>query len=370
MSNDHLIHNEDLIFHGSNAALDAVKNLDTFRMTGYDGRPGKVNLSLKYDGIAVFVGIDPADGKFFVSNKAFLNKTPKLYKSLDEISSAIMNQDLKNRLVALFTACFNVDMKGKIYQGDLMYIRDDLMLTYPNPLDTTPYITFHANTLIYGMHQKSEVADMILSSRLGIAWHTEYTGSSITTLSTSSLFNRIPFLSGMYNFWVGVDKFYPKNGCNKTYFLNLVAYLHEEATENKYLLDIIAQHEKLIKHIIMFNNKAIRNNTPTNSVDTAINFIETLPTDFKSILPMDQFLWVKLFGFYSRLQLCKNKMLADFDIADRFKLFIKLKDGTYKETRHEGFVLQSPECHAVKIINRNEFSYANFSDIVVKAWDK
>ena len=47
-----------------------------------------VNMTVKWDGApAVFAGIDPSDGKFFVAKKSVFNATPKLYKTNAEIDA-------------------------------------------------------------------------------------------------------------------------------------------------------------------------------------------------------------------------------------------------------------------------------------------
>ena len=41
-----------------------------------------INMTVKWDGApAIFAGIDPEDGKFFVAKKSVFNVNPKLYKT-------------------------------------------------------------------------------------------------------------------------------------------------------------------------------------------------------------------------------------------------------------------------------------------------
>ena len=57
-----------------------------------------VNMTVKWDGApAIFAGIDPDDGKFFVAKKSVFNVNPKLYKSNEEI-----DEDLSGTLNSKF----------------------------------------------------------------------------------------------------------------------------------------------------------------------------------------------------------------------------------------------------------------------------
>ena len=47
---------------------------------------GKLNMSVKWDGApAVFCGINPENGKFFVGTKSVFNKTPKINYNTSDI---------------------------------------------------------------------------------------------------------------------------------------------------------------------------------------------------------------------------------------------------------------------------------------------
>ena len=55
-------------------------------------------MTVKWDGApAIFAGIDPDDGKFFVAKKSVFNVNPKLYKSNEEI-----DEDLSGTLNSKF----------------------------------------------------------------------------------------------------------------------------------------------------------------------------------------------------------------------------------------------------------------------------
>ena len=87
--NLHLEHLEDEIINfgidGGRAALNFLRSLRDM-LAG--ASRSSVNMTVKWDGApAVFAGIDPADGKFFVAKKSVFNVSPKLYKTEGEIDA-------------------------------------------------------------------------------------------------------------------------------------------------------------------------------------------------------------------------------------------------------------------------------------------
>ena len=86
--NLHLEHLEDEILNfGIGGARGAINFLQSLRDMLSGSSRSSVNMTVKWDGApAIFAGIDPSDGKFFVAKKGVFNKTPLLYKSTQEIN--------------------------------------------------------------------------------------------------------------------------------------------------------------------------------------------------------------------------------------------------------------------------------------------
>jgi len=78
--NTHLEHLEDdIINRGSKGGENAINFLNSVRNMLAGNIGGKINMSVKWDGApAVFCGINPENGKFFVGTKSVFNKTPKI----------------------------------------------------------------------------------------------------------------------------------------------------------------------------------------------------------------------------------------------------------------------------------------------------
>ena len=97
--NLHLEHLEDEILnYGVNGGRAAINFLQSLRDMLTGSSRSSVNMTVKWDGApAIFAGIDPEDGKFFVAKKSVFNVSPKLYKTNAEIDA-----DLSGDLNAKF----------------------------------------------------------------------------------------------------------------------------------------------------------------------------------------------------------------------------------------------------------------------------
>ena len=77
---------------------------------------------------------------------------------------------------------------------------------------------------------------------------------------------------------------------------------------------------------------------------------------------------VSVFHLYYGLQEVKNIIIKKLSSAGFIKTFLKTKDG-WQVTGQEGYVAtDSLGKNSVKLVDRLEFSYANFSDDVIKGW--
>ena len=80
VANKHLNHLEDtVISQGKAGATAAIQYLKGLYGLLKGSSEEAVKVSTKWDGApAIFAGIDPADGKFFVAKKSVFNVDPKL----------------------------------------------------------------------------------------------------------------------------------------------------------------------------------------------------------------------------------------------------------------------------------------------------
>ena len=112
----------------------------------------KVNIGLdgiqreSYGAPAVFAGIDPNDGQFFVAKKGIFNKNPKVYKSHADIEEDTSG-DLQTKLKIAYDELSKLGIRG-VVQGDIMFTSNDLKT---ETIDGEKYLTFHPNTIMYAI---------------------------------------------------------------------------------------------------------------------------------------------------------------------------------------------------------------------------
>ena len=77
-----------------------------------------------------------------------------------------------------------------------------------------------------------------------------------------------------------------------------------------------------------------------------------------------------MFELQKLIVLVKLKLINNLNRLSNIGAFVKTKDG-YKTTGQEGYVaIDTLGGDAVKLVDRMEFSYNNFSPDILKGWDK
>ena len=179
--NTHLEHLEDDIFNSGTAgvtnSINFLKSLRDMLTEGDGGLAMKV--TTKWDGApAIVCGRNPQDGRFFVGTKSVFNKTsPKVVYSEADADRLYPGQTvggiLKNCLERLST----LPIQG-VLQGDLLYQKKPPVIM----LEGKRTYSFRPNTITYTVDVKSELGQKVGASKLGIVFHTEYTGTNMTDL--------------------------------------------------------------------------------------------------------------------------------------------------------------------------------------------
>ena len=121
--NTHMTHIEDkVIYGGVKGTREAILALRALRDTLKGEHDGSV--SVKWDGApAIFAGIDPRDGNFFVAKKGIFNKNPKVYKSNADVD-ADTSGDLAVKLKDALKYLPALGIKGVI-QGDFLFSKSE-----------------------------------------------------------------------------------------------------------------------------------------------------------------------------------------------------------------------------------------------------
>lgn len=388
-----MTHIEDrVIYGGVNGTREAILALKSLRDTFAGEHDGKV--SVKWDGApAIFAGTDPSDGKFFVAKKGIFNKTPKVYKTNEDID-ADTSGDLSVKLKQALAHLPALGIRG-VVQGDFLFSKSDIQT---QRIKGKSYVTFHPNTIVYAVPADTQMAKEIKQAQIGIVWHTTYTGQTFETMKAS--------------YGVDVSKLkQTKNVWSQDAMLrDMTSYtMSKKDTEvvNEYLsqagkifnqisgttLRQLEQNQALARNIETFNNTYVRTGTVVN--DTAAHTrkliawiknkyqkeIDKRSTDEgkakqqKALNDVLKFFSVgnkkslqKMFDLQKIIILAKLKLINILDRFNNISTFLKTKNG-YKTTGSEGFVaIDTLGGDAVKIVDRMEFSYANFSPEILKGW--
>ena len=399
--NLHLEHLEDEILNygvdGGRAALNFLRSLRDM-MAG--ASRSSVNMTVKWDGApAIFAGIDPADGKFFVAKKSVFNVSPKLYKTEAEI-----NADLSGTLNSKFKVALKefskLGIKG-VLQGDLMFTDD----VETSTIDGNKYLTFQPNTIVYAIPDNSELAKTIKKAKVGIVWHTTYTGDALQDMKASFGAN-ISSLNKPSSVWMDDATYKDASGratFTETETEKITAVLSQVGTtfrkiHSGQLNSFLKLQESMTGSIVgaslkTYNNSRVRAGEKiTNPMSHAKGYeawvwdsIQKQIDKAKSEKGKDKYRniqkeYVREVKKYTRnlIQIITfQNLLVDAKMQIVQKLnsvkgltdtFVKTKNG-FKVTNPEGYVaIDRVSGGAVKLVDRMEFSFNNFT--AIKAWDK
>jgi hypothetical protein len=392
--NTHLNHLEDNVFLGGvDGTRDSIDFLRSFRdlLQGKTNRA--VNTSVKWDGApAIWLGPHPITKKFFVAKKSLFNKNALYYTSEKEIKNT---KDLSDELKKKFLLAFELykDVKfNKILQGDFLFDQGDLKTTR---VDGVEYITFHPNTIAYSIPADSELAKTIKKMKMGIVFHTTYTGRTISDLSATAGVKLPKAPDGVWQIDADYKDMQGSASMTKTETAKIDRHMSDLGTHfrmvSRQTMNVL-NNPVIAAFCTTYTNAFIRaNKTPTPEeaaaglgqfiMDKFKKEIDKLKTPAGKQRRMDAMQaiikplssipgheLVSVFHLYYGLQAVKNIIIKKLSSAGFIKTFLKTKDG-WQVTGQEGYVAtDSLGKNSVKLVDRLEFSYANFSDDVIKGW--
>ncbi len=397
--NVHMEHIEDNILNaGVEGARQSINYLRSLRDMLAGNSAKSMNVTIKWDGApAVFAGIDPSDGKFFVAKKGIFNKDPKVYKTDADID-ADTSGDLNTKLKLALAELPKLGITG-VVQGDFLYSKEDLREV---DIDGEPYITFHPNTIVYAVPKNSELAREILASRIGVVWHTTYRGDSLESMSASfgeEIATRLKktktvwSVDAMYKDVSGSANFNATETKEITELLSKAGKIFSSLKRSS--LDGISDNEDLLIRVKAFINSKVRTGerigNTTKFVDDLVKYVHDYyqkeidkkatekakaTVEVKRSEVMKYFSntpksdIIKIFDMYDLIVDAKHMVVRKLDKAKQIGTFLKTADG-YKVTEQEGFVaIDHMGKNAVKLIDRLQFSRANFSPEILKGWQR
>ena len=390
---------DNLLNFGVEGARQTINYFRALRDMLEGNTKAPVNVTVKWDGApAIFAGTDPSDGKFFVAKKGIFNKNPKVYKTPQDVDDDISNDDLNNKMKLALKHLPKLGIEG-VVQGDFLYSKEDLR---KETIDGESYITFHPNTIVYAIPTKSEIAKKIRSSQFGVVWHTTYRGESFETMSASFGEEIASGLRGTKEVW-SVDAVYKDVSGSATMTKkesDIVTKILSDAGKKfqqikRSTFEGISENKELKMRVKTFVNTKVRagqriGNT-SRFVDDMVSYIhdyyqkeidkkktekskQTWENKRKEVMsyfsktPKSQI--VAMFDLYNLIVDAKLYIIRKLDKAKAVGTFLKTPDG-FKVTEQEGFVaIDRMGKNAVKLVDRLQFSHANFSSDIIKGWQR
>ena len=391
-------HIEDMIFNdGVDGARMAINSLRSMRDMLAGKSDTKVNATVKWDGApAIFAGIDPSDGKFFVAKKGLFNVNPELYKTQADINKHLSGE-LKTKFTVALKEFSKLGITKGVYQGDLLFTPGDVSVI---TIDGEKYYSFQPNTIVYTVPVRSSLGAKVARAKIGVVWHTTYSGDSIQNMKASFGQNIVPKLKkttsifmddATYRDVTGNAKFTQSETDQVTKILSDAGKIFNSIRGDA--LRAIRDNEDLKQKIKQYNNTFVRAGTPFPSVqkhtsglyryieewyDKEIAKKKTAAAKakwqkqkedvIKTVFANAQDLQ-RIFALMNKIVEAKQMVVNKMNKAGSFGTFLRTTNGI-KATTPEGFVAIDRDGKAVKLIDRLEFSRANFSPDVLKGWQR
>ena len=378
-ANTHLTHLEELVLTQGAKGYKQAKSFLIELLKNLAGNSNtKINTSVKWDGApAIFTGINPDNGKFFVGTKSVFNKVPKINYTMEDID---MNHGqapgLADKLKLALQYFPSLGIKN-ILQGDFMF--DSSMIKNTN-IDGKPHLSFRPNTITYAVESDSELGKDIAAAKIGIVFHTTY-----QSLQSGASFGAdVSGLNKTRNVWFDDAFFKDSTG--------IVTLTVEEAKEVQSLIkkadsikinydnlpaaDLNVYLNKEIKSGQFVNNpkvsfKAFQKWYKENRIDKRVAKLKSEKGRMKAIAAGQE--QMKL--FQRRQQDIINLFQVSKLLSEAKLIFVRKYNNAIYNTKHfvddgkgglrvtapEGYVAVDRIGNGVKFVDRVEFSRANFA---------
>ena len=396
-ANLHLEHIEDEILNrGVAGARDAINFLQALRDMLAGHSQTKVNVTTKWDGSpAIFCGVNPDNGKFFVGTKGVFNANAKLNYTDADIDNNHPGEGLNVKLKVALRYLPKLGIKG-VLQGDMMFAKGDLT---EKTLDGEDYITFQPNTLIYAVPADSKLAKTMQAAQMGVVFHTSYTGKTFADMKASfniDIKNLTPtkdvwFRDAYFTDASGTASFTEEETKSITAILSAVGSTFKQT--NAMSINRISTSDTVREYIKTFNNTKVREGqkitNTTAHVRELIKWVEErlnknivsakmektkrdktmIKNEIMRTLRGSSNDLIKMFDMQNGMVDAKNMIIKKLQqLRQVTSTFVQTEDG-FKVTNPEGFVaVDRLKGNAVKLVDRLEFSHLNFT--AQKNWSK
>ena len=266
-------------------------------------------------------------------------------------------------------------------------------------IDGERVIVFTPNTITYAIPVRSTLARTILGSKIGVVWHTTYSGKSMSSLKAKFGANANR-LANTRSVW-STDATFKDTSGNATFtrseaqafqrILNMANGSLKKAEKYLNMMGTVTHAEAPSNVLKIFLNSYIRGGEKIENTKKVTEFFEKYYVSredkqrkrVKSAAGKAKWTQIKKDGIleynkykkdlyfviasYITLQTAKTMIIRKLERAENIGTFIRTPNG-YRVTAPEGFVAIDRIGKALKLVDRLEFSRANFT--VDKSWVK
>ena len=386
----HLEHIEDIVvtdgYEGGKAVLEYFRGL---LLTLKGSSSEAMSVSVKWDGApAVVCGINPDNGKFFVGTKSVFAQSPKINYTKNDIARNHGTDDLGQKLLKCLVHLKKINIQG-VVQGDLLFTEDDLSR---KPIGGKQHITFTPNTITYAVQEGTDIAKQVEAAKVGIIFHTTYTGDSLGDMNASAgvdvqSFTKSPdvfFDNATYKDVSGSAKFTKDETAFFMQQVDNLEKLLQSVPRN--LSDMFKGNQDFVPYFQMFINDQVRQGKLPTNANLFVNDFKKFYTNRmqqqiaglkaqkalalrqEKMKQMPVFLnrlkrpLQAMLNFYKQTQSMKTLILKKMNQAMQIGSFSQTDNGL-EVTEPEGFVAVDKQGGAVKLVDRLGFSRRNLTAI-------
>ena len=386
----HLEHIEDIVltdgFQGGQAVVNYYRGL-LVTLQGTSSEP--VQVSVKWDGApAVVCGTNPDNGQFFVGTKSVFAKTPKINYTKNDIAKNHGTDDLGKKLLKCLVHLKKLNIPG-VVQGDLLFTDDDIST---RPINGKSHFVFTPNTITYAVEQGTDIGKQIEAAKVGIIFHTSYSGDKLADMDASAGvdiqgFSKSPdvfFDNATYKDVSGSAKFtkdetasfmqqidtlenllnaVPRNISdmfkgNQDFVPFFQMYINDQVKQGK----IPTNANAFIKGFQIFYNDRLKKQIAGLKAQKAIDLRKSKLQDMPVFLNRLRRPLQAMLSFYKQTQQMKMFILKKMNQAMQIGSFQQTDSGL-EVTEPEGFVAVDKQGGAVKLVDRLGFSRRNLTAI-------
>jgi len=393
--NTHLEHLEDdIINRGSDGGRNAINFLKSIRNMLAGSSGSKVNMTVKWDGApAIICGVNPENGKFFVGTKSVFNKNPKVNYTSSDIRRN-HSGELADKLTIALRELSRLGIR-EVLQGDFLFARSDLKII---DIDGEKSISFTPNTITYATPVNSSLGRKLARANMGIVFHTKYVGKTLDTMNASfgtvtGNSSRVFLASAGFKDTSGSSMMTRSETATfdaairmaEGSLLKAGPMLDEMKKSsadgtgvgfrlktffNYYIKNTQGEMGKVKQLVDLFRNyyqNMVQAEIDARITDKGKQKFKDALTDGLRFIDRNKTSLYFAIASHVTLSRCKNILINKLSEIQSIGHFIRTGTG-YRVSSPEGYVAVDRKAGAIKLVDRLEFSRANFT--IAKDWVK